>query len=162
MKRRLAGGAPPQLLCVDDDPATRIFYRRVFEAHGFGVLLAENGTDALRTLSRRRRVDAVVSDYDMPEINGAELASALRAARRRIPFILISGSAEMVQDPPSGVHLAVAKGTPLGKLVEAIEELLRATPRRTPQLTKLRPLLPLGEVLVSIALAAFVAPRFFK
>jgi hypothetical protein len=58
--------------------------------------------------------------------------------------------------------LAVTKGAPLAKLIEAIEELLRATPRRTSRLAKLRPLLPLGEVLVSIALAAFVAPRFLK
>lgn len=161
MMRRLAGAPRPHLLCVDDDPGTRKFYGRVFEAHGFEVLLAENGADALRTL-RRSRVDAVVSDYDMPEINGAELASALRAAQRRIPFILISGCSELVQNPPAGVHLAVTKGAPLAKLIEAIEELLRATPRRTSRLAKLRPLLPLGEVLVSIALAAFVAPRFLK
>jgi DNA-binding NtrC family response regulator len=161
MRQRSAEGPPPQLLCVDDDLAARKFYRRAFEAHGYKVLLAESGRTALQLL-RKHRAHAIVSDYDMPGMNGAELAELVHRKRPRLPFVLISGKGEVIEDPPRGVHAAMHKGVPLEKVIEAVDHLLRDRKHRRPQLAGLRPLLPLGEALASIALAAFIVPRLLK
>lgn len=161
MRHRSAEGPPPQLLCVDDDLAARKFYRQAFEAHGYKVLLAESGRAALQLL-RKHGAQAIVSDYDMPGMNGAELANLVHSQLPRLPFVLISGKPEVVDDPPHGVHAAMLKGVPLERLIDAVDQLLRSRQYRPPRLMNLRPLLPLGEALASIALAAFVVPRLLK
>ena len=76
MRFRSAAGPPPKLLCVDDDLGARQFYQRILEAHGYKVLLAEGGVQALHLL-RKQVFAAVVCDYEMPGMNGGELAAEI-------------------------------------------------------------------------------------
>ena len=129
MRFRSAAGPPPKLLCVDDDLGARQFYQRILEAHGYKVLLAESGEQALQLL-RKQVVAAVLCDYEMPGMNGGELAAEIKRSRPRIPFLLISGHESVLDDPPQGVDCTLEKGVPLNRLLEVVEHLcLSSSPR---------------------------------
>jgi two-component system, chemotaxis family, chemotaxis protein CheY len=83
-----------RVLIVDDSPAMRAFVRRVMEVSGFdlaGCLEASNGVQALEIL-QNEWVDVILSDINMPEMDGEELLRRLDAdeALRQIPVIIIS------------------------------------------------------------------------
>lgn len=58
-----------RILLVDDDPTLRRLLQAYLETRGHAVETAENGRDALAKLGRTG-YDAVVTDYNMPEVNG--------------------------------------------------------------------------------------------
>lgn len=78
-------------LIVDDEPGllevTKVF---VEDEMGVSVDTALSATEALEMLNRRR-FDAIVSDYQMPDMNGIELLRALRSKGDTTPFVLFTG-----------------------------------------------------------------------
>ncbi len=80
----------PAVLCVDDDPSLLKLSKMALELAGYRVLTAENGVDALRKFTGKS-LDAVVLDYEMPGMNGAEVASAMKRLNPKVPKILFSG-----------------------------------------------------------------------
>ena len=124
----------PTLLCVDDDPGIRELYEAMLGSRGYEVLLAEGGYQALNLfLSRKKEIDAVISDYEMPGMNGAQLAAELKRYDPDIPVIVISGSMPVLEKTPYFVDAAVPKGASVEKIVDHIEALLEA--RRTGQIS---------------------------
>jgi two-component system, chemotaxis family, chemotaxis protein CheY len=86
-----------RVLVVDDSPAMRGFIRRVLDLSGFEVsevLEAGNGLDALAILESRP-VDVVLTDINMPRMNGEELVRKLSADEdlRDVPVLVVSGDA---------------------------------------------------------------------
>jgi two-component system chemotaxis response regulator CheY len=86
-----------QILIVDDSPAMRTFIRRVVRLSGIDVdryFEAANGAEALEQLAANP-VDAVLTDINMPVMNGEELVRRMRAAgpTQSIPVIVISTDA---------------------------------------------------------------------
>ena len=82
------------LLLVDDSPAMRTFIRRVIELSGIEdleILQAAHGAAALEVLGANA-VDVVLTDINMPVMNGEDLVRAIRAdARfRHIPVLVVS------------------------------------------------------------------------
>ncbi len=148
-----------RLLCVDDDSAFRQFYKTLLGNYGYEVTVAANGRQALK-LFLSRKIDAVLTDLEMPEMTGAELAIRLKRMRPEVPILLVSGSRALQEAPPAAIDAAVAKGTSTSKLVDQIETAL-ANPRRRKTLTPRR-FAPLGSVLASIALAVYALPRLWK
>jgi CheY-like chemotaxis protein len=149
-----------RLLCVDDDSAFRQFYKNLLGSYGYEVTVAASAKQALKVFLSRK-VDAVLTDFEMPGMTGAELAARLKKMRPELPVLLISGSAAVHQKPPSGVDATVAKGTASSKLVDQIEQALAKYQTRP---TKLNPrrFAPLGSVLASIALAVYALPRLLR
>jgi two-component system chemotaxis response regulator CheY len=89
--------AGPTLLLVDDSPVMRSFLRRALSVCGFPVgrfLEAGNGQQALAVL-RDRRADLVLTDINMPVLDGEGLLQALRedASLRAIPVVVVSTDA---------------------------------------------------------------------
>jgi two-component system chemotaxis response regulator CheY len=83
-----------RILIVDDSPAMRTFVRRVLEASGFELaecLNAGNGQEALDVLDQRS-VDAVLTDINMPVLDGEEFLRRMSSSGtlRSIPVIVIS------------------------------------------------------------------------
>lgn len=71
------------ILTVDDSAVARIHVRRALESAGYRVIEATNGREALERLAAGDlQVDAVVTDAEMPLLNGQELVRALRADPR--------------------------------------------------------------------------------
>jgi DNA-binding NarL/FixJ family response regulator len=86
-------------------------------------LTATNGKAGLR-LASLNRVDLVVTDFEMPEMNGAEVAAAVKSLNANIPVLLFSGSSLV---PPRIRHLVDAscdKAAPRTVLLGAIHRLL--------------------------------------
>jgi CheY-like chemotaxis protein len=122
------------LLCVDDDPRIRELYEAMLGSHGYEVLVAEGGYQALNLfLSKTKEIDAVISDYEMPGMNGAQLAAELKRYDPEIPVIVISGSLPVLEETPYFVDAAVPQGASVEKIVNHIEALLEA--RRAGQIS---------------------------
>jgi two-component system chemotaxis sensor kinase CheA len=78
-----------RILVVDDSPTTRTILRNVFTAAGYFIRTATDGVDALERL-RSEAVDLVVSDVEMPRMDGFELTRQVKA-KYRLPVILVTG-----------------------------------------------------------------------
>jgi two-component system cell cycle sensor histidine kinase/response regulator CckA len=83
------------LLLVEDEAAVRSSVRRLLEWHGYTVLEARNGADALRVYEiHEDGIDLVLTDVVMPEMGGHELVERLRARRPGLRVLFMSGYAE--------------------------------------------------------------------
>src|SRR3712207_4114118 len=83
----------PVLLIADDDDDLRRTLELLFTHRGFRVVTAADGATALR-LAEQHRPDVVLTDFDMPGMDGVQLCEALRAGGvlRTVPVALHSGS----------------------------------------------------------------------
>jgi two-component system, chemotaxis family, sensor kinase CheA len=79
------------ILVVDDSITTRTMEKNLLEAAGYQVRVAVDGIEAW-TLLKSERVDLIVSDVDMPRMNGLELTAKIRANRDMadLPVILVT------------------------------------------------------------------------
>jgi PAS domain S-box-containing protein len=83
------------LLLVEDESAVRSSVRRLLEWHGYTVLEARNGAEALRVYEAHEgNIDLVLTDVVMPEMGGHELVEQLRARRPDLRVLFMSGYAE--------------------------------------------------------------------
>jgi PAS domain S-box-containing protein len=81
-----------QILVVDDVELLRDFAQNFLEMAGFTVLTAKNGEEALRILAKAAKpVDIILSDYNMPSMNGVDLVKRVSANWPKTKFILASG-----------------------------------------------------------------------
>lgn len=87
--------APRVILLADDDPLMRELATAKLREAGYAVIAVGNGEAALAAL-KKERADLVISDLDMPEMNGFELTEAIRADRELydIPVMVITASDE--------------------------------------------------------------------
>jgi two-component system sensor histidine kinase and response regulator WspE len=81
----------PHILVVDDSHTVREMERRLLVRAGYQVTTAQNGQEAWNLL-RLNDYDLLVSDIDMPQMNGIELVAKVRANARlaRMPVIILS------------------------------------------------------------------------
>lgn len=93
MTHRL-GSASCAILVVDDDPIQRLLVTTVLENSGFRVTQAENGEAALIHLGSGEECHLLVTDLDMPVMDGDMLIRKLRADPRTValPIIVVTGS----------------------------------------------------------------------
>jgi EAL domain-containing protein (putative c-di-GMP-specific phosphodiesterase class I)/CheY-like chemotaxis protein len=81
-----------RVLVVDDDLAIRRVCARVLGGEGWLVTLADNGRAALAELERSKvPFDCILSDVNMPELDGFELVRAMRTRDDDIPVLLMTG-----------------------------------------------------------------------
>jgi two-component system chemotaxis sensor kinase CheA len=71
--------AAPKVLVVEDSLTIRELQRSILEAAGYRVQTARHGRDALGHLDRDEEIDLVVTDVEMPEMDGIELTQTIRA-----------------------------------------------------------------------------------
>jgi two-component system cell cycle sensor histidine kinase/response regulator CckA len=89
----LTGAA--RVLLVEDEDAVRSFASRALTTRGYTVLEATSGVEALEIMDREEgKIDLVVSDVVMPEMDGPTLLRHLRERRPDIRVIFMSGYAE--------------------------------------------------------------------
>jgi two-component system chemotaxis response regulator CheY len=97
------------ILVVEDSKAIRSMIRvSLEEAGGFFAVEAGNGFEALKTLPTRR-FDLIITDINMPEINGLELIGYLKSnpTYRDIPLIIVS-TEKSEEDKKRGITLGAA------------------------------------------------------
>ena len=86
-----AGGEGP-VLVVDDQFTIRELQRRILEGAGYEVLTAADGREALEVLAREASVSVMVTDIEMPELDGLALLRQIRADPQRgtLPVVIVS------------------------------------------------------------------------
>jgi CheY-like chemotaxis protein len=112
------------VLCIDDDTAGLTLRKMMLESEGYEVFTAPSGEDGLQIL-RLQPIDAVVLDYQMPKMNGADVARQIRDGGSQVPIVLLSGYVEEV--PAAALHLVdafVTKGGSPGQLLQVIKSSL--------------------------------------
>ena len=80
-----------RVLVVDDDSAVRRVCARVLSAEGWNVTVAEHGRAAVEEVEKGVQFDCVLSDVNMPELDGYGLVSALRKSDEDLPVLLMTG-----------------------------------------------------------------------
>ena len=124
--------AGEKILCVDDDDSIRKLCTVYLAKRGYRVEAVANGVEALALIASKGAPDLVISDVNMPLMNGLELVKRLREDRRtaRTPVIVLS-AAKQEQDILAGYsHGAddyIGKPIDLAVLAVKIETILRQT-----------------------------------
>jgi len=85
------------ILCVDDEEIPRTLRTLILKKCGYRVISASSGAEALEFL-KCEEIDLVLTDQMMPAMSGTELIKSVKAARPRMPAILISGMNEIPGD----------------------------------------------------------------
>lgn len=91
---RPIGTVRPLILIVEYDMLMRTFYERLFAKQALDLTyhLAESAESALDYL-RAKRVDAIITDWDLPKMSGVVLVKALRShpSTKALPIVVVSG-----------------------------------------------------------------------
>jgi CheY-like chemotaxis protein len=124
----IAAAGVGTILIVDDEPAVRSLAQRTLEQHGYRVLPAADGREAIAVLKANPEVRAVVLDLAMPEMAGDIVGPVLRSLRPDVPLILSSGypASDVFERLGPGVAAAfLEKPYQAGMLVAKVDEVLR-------------------------------------
>src|SRR6266436_9156730 len=97
------------LLCVDDNQSSLNICKIILEDFGYKVSTARSGREGLEVFASNV-IDAVILDYQMPEMNGELVAAEMKRTNPEIPILMLSG---WVSPPESALRLVdefVSKG----------------------------------------------------
>ena len=117
---------PAHLLLVDDDPGLLKLLGMRLVSEGYSVVTAESGPEALRVLTRER-VDLVVSDLRMDEMDGLQLFSEIQKGHPGMPVIILTAHGSIpdaVAATQQGVFSFLTKPVDKDALYKAIDEAL--------------------------------------
>lgn len=121
------------VLVVDDDDLDRFIVRLVLDAAGYHVLEAPSAEAALEMMGIAGHPDALVVDYVMPGMDGAEFCREVRkhAALRHVPIVMRTG----LEDPridalalEAGANRLLAKSGDPSPLLAALAQTLGTSP----------------------------------
>jgi CheY-like chemotaxis protein len=113
---------PLRILVVDDEPMVREVLTAILEADGHCVQEATHGREGLERFCAGE-YDLVVIDRAMPELNGDQLAVAIKQRAPGTPVILLTGFGDLMNatgDRPAGVDLVLPKPITLTALRQAV------------------------------------------
>jgi CheY-like chemotaxis protein len=109
------------LLCIDDSQAILEYERSLFERSGYIVVTAASARQGLR-LATIAKFDAVLLDYNMPEMNGHEVATEIRRIRPETLVVMVSGS-EIPEETNRLVDAFVPKNDAVTQLLPTVTRL---------------------------------------
>lgn len=118
------------VLVVDDDPTQRRLVQAVLEREGFAVAQAENGGEAIDSLTRGGGADVVLLDMVMPGMTGLECLIELRAAGVTTPVIVLTANAgieSVVKAMQAGAQDFFVKPVSAERLLVGVRNALQMT-----------------------------------
>ena len=131
---------PHSILLVDDEPQTRDLLRLMLKRDGYEVFDAEDGFDALEKV-QQFKPDAILLDVMMPELDGIEVCTRIRADEKisDIPIIMLSARTHT-----EAVEIGILAGAtrylakPIGRkdLLRNVNEVLEGIPSPEVQLMR--------------------------
>jgi two-component system cell cycle sensor histidine kinase/response regulator CckA len=87
-----AAGRRPRILVVDDEPSVRQFVYRILQTEEVDLLEAGDGKEALAVVeSQSAPIDLLLTDIDMPVMDGQQLASTLRSRFPKLKVLFFTG-----------------------------------------------------------------------
>jgi two-component system cell cycle sensor histidine kinase/response regulator CckA len=116
------------ILLVEDEPMVRTVAERALTRHGYKVLTANNGEDALEILAGGEDVNLLVSDVVMPVMDGPTMVKEARKTHPELPILFMSGYAEEHLRKSIDIdHVAfLPKPFSVQELAEAVRDVLAA------------------------------------
>lgn len=112
----------PLVLCVDDNEAILSLTKRALERTGYRVLTVNNGAAALEAFAANP-VDAVILDYEMPGMNGGQVALEMKRIKPEIPKMLFSSHDPISSAETKAFQCYCPKPTDLYTLTAHVREL---------------------------------------
>ncbi len=118
----------PQIsvLCVEDDPAARVFFSRIIfrKFPDVRLMTAENGTDGL-DIFMERRPEIVITDVRMPHMDGIQMAGKIKAVSPETVIIVVTAHSDtdyLLKAIEIGINHYVIKPVEHQKLISAIDK----------------------------------------
>jgi hypothetical protein len=102
-----------RVLVVDDQFINRTILERQLVAYGIAVTLCRSGAEALAVLAQDTGFDLILTDHDMPEMDGLAFVLKARAAGHATPAVLLSSNPAAVRDGAGAEELAAILQKPL-------------------------------------------------
>ena len=119
------------LLCVDDNQSSLKICKMVLEDFGYKILTCSSAREGLEVFASNA-IDAVILDYQMPEMNGELVAAEMKRTNPRIPILMLSGWVSLPESALQLVDQFVAKGDPVEFLLLAVQQVLSRDEKRKP------------------------------
>lgn len=123
VKRSLHAAWKPTLLAVDDCPDILAIRRVLLSAMGFDVITCDGAREGLACL-QDHHVDLIVTDYNMPGVDGLCMAKQARANGFTGPILMATASDNVCSPGRRWVDRVIPKAGPPHRLVESIYELM--------------------------------------
>jgi response regulator RpfG family c-di-GMP phosphodiesterase len=120
----------PVILCVDDEPGNLKLLQRTLDPNGYAVVTASNGREAL-DLIYSRKIDLVLTDVLMPEIDGIETCRRIKedARYRHIPVVIITAlgsKSDRIRGIEAGADEFLSKPFDHAEVLARVKMLLRS------------------------------------
>jgi CheY-like chemotaxis protein len=115
------------VLCVDDTPYVLQMLNMFLTAVGYRTIPASNGREALEA-ANKISLDAVILDYEMPELNGLEVAQILKRAHPLLPILMYSARQPQTEASAAGIVDAYVEKEHPQALVMALARVLNDPP----------------------------------
>lgn len=121
-------------LVVDDQFINRTIMERQLVTCGMKVTLCRSGLDVIAELEKDRDYDVLITDHEMPEMNGLQLAERVRDLGYDLPIVLFSSNPAAARDGDGYAHLAAVMQKPLlrSELYRCLRDLTTPAPQPAP------------------------------
>lgn len=121
---------PVTILLAEDEPMVRNMIATILKGHGYNVLVAVDGQDALEVTktNQQEEINLLLTDIEMPKMNGLELVRQFRKECPEAKIILMSGFTEdpSLKDAKSQQNTEfISKPFSPQTLTQKVEEMLR-------------------------------------
>jgi CheY-like chemotaxis protein len=128
MPQETVAAPPPRssaelVLCIDDEMIGLKVRRILLERAGYTVMSALEGTEGIEIFTREP-VTAVVLDYAMPGMNGAQVAARMREIKPQVPILLLSAYVGLPAEVTSLVDVYMTKGEGAPILLKKLSAML--------------------------------------
>ena len=117
------------LLCVDDNQSSLKICKIILENSGYKVLTASSGREGLEVFASNA-IDAVILDYQMPEMNGELVAAEMKRTNPEIPILMLSGWVSLPESALRLVDEFVAKGDRVEFMLLTVQQVLSRGEKR--------------------------------
>jgi DNA-binding NtrC family response regulator len=115
------------ILIADDEEYIRNFMQKLFVSLGYNVVLAHDGDEAMRQFTAHH-IDCVISDINMPKMDGFEFLNQIRQRDSKVPFFLMSGHYKAEEVPSTIMEDVSAIISKPFDVHEILDKVLRALP----------------------------------
>ena len=113
------------ILCIDDDPKILQCHKAVLGNSGYTVVTAPDGLTGI-AITRTHSIDIVITDFQMPGMNGSQVAELLLKEKPKLPVLICSGCPDKIPARVKyrGAHNFLSKEDGPAKLLAMVEKLL--------------------------------------
>src|SRR5258705_12617158 len=123
---------PKKILIIEDNVDTRDLLHLYLTTEGFTVVVAADGREGLY-MADAERPDLIITDIDMPNLDGIELVKRLRAQAefKGLPILVLTSfsNEQMEEAIKAGANRAVGKPTHFDSLIDDVNDLLGESKR---------------------------------